>query len=62
LLFPPSLVKEIWKRRCVLFVGAGLSAAAKLPDWKSLLRAMVTRLEDEDLARESRRTPPLRAT
>lgn len=33
----------------MLFVGAGLSAAAGLPDWKTLLRGMVDEIESEGM-------------
>jgi len=32
-----ELVQEVWAGRCVAFVGAGFSAAARLPGWESLL-------------------------
>ena len=34
---PPHLMEEIEEGRCVAFVGAGFSAAARLPTWTSLL-------------------------
>lgn len=34
---PGSLVRHIKQSRCVVFVGAGLSASAGLPTWKNLL-------------------------
>lgn len=46
---PASLVRHLKERRCVLFVGAGLSAAAGLPDWKTLLRGMVDEIESEGM-------------
>lgn len=39
----PSLEQALLARECVFFVGAGLSTAAGLPDWNSLVR----RLGDE---------------
>ncbi len=44
---PSSLVRHLKEGRCALFVGAGLSAAAGLPDWKKLLTVMVDELESE---------------
>ncbi|MCA9521747.1 MAG: SIR2 family protein [Myxococcales bacterium] len=35
---PGELIRDILDGRCVAFVGAGFSAAAKLPDWVVLLR------------------------
>ena len=49
---PSSLVRHLRDGRCVLFVGAGLSAAAGLPDWKSLLESMVTEIENDGAADE----------
>jgi hypothetical protein len=46
-LVPEMLVRRIRERRCVLFVGAGLSAQARtatgapLPTWKGLLEGMI---------------------
>jgi hypothetical protein len=46
-LVPEMLIREIKARRCVLFVGAGMSAratgkdGASLPTWKALLQKMV---------------------
>jgi CHAT domain-containing protein len=47
---PSSLVRHLKEGRCVLFVGAGLSVAAGLPDWKCLLLAMVADIESEGLS------------
>jgi hypothetical protein len=38
---PAHLIDEINAGNCVAFVGAGFSAAAKLPDWRSLLEQLV---------------------
>ena len=35
-----ALTNYIRDRKCVLFVGAGLSRAAGLPDWGALMRAV----------------------
>jgi len=45
---PAALINYIKQHKCVLFCGAGLSAAANLPTWPALLRAMVTQLKEED--------------
>jgi len=37
---PRPLVKSLREGRCVLFVGSGLSAWAKLPTWARLLQDM----------------------
>ena len=34
-----ELADEIWRGRCIAFVGAGFSAAAELPGWVELLQA-----------------------
>jgi hypothetical protein len=47
-LDPPdaaALLDSIRGRRCVLFVGAGLSRGAGLPDWGGLLSELATELE-----------------
>ena len=36
-----ELVKAIEDENCVIFVGAGLSSGAGLPDWKKLLKMML---------------------
>jgi hypothetical protein len=40
---PEHLAAEIAAGNCVAFVGAGFSAAAKLPDWTTLLRRLAER-------------------
>lgn len=42
---PLSLTRHLAERRCVLFVGAGLSAAAGLPTWGGLLDEVLKELE-----------------
>jgi hypothetical protein len=37
----PALVNEVREGRCALFVGAGLSVAAGLPDWRELMQRIV---------------------
>ena len=44
---PPSLVRYLRERRCVLFCGSGLSAWGNLPTWGKLLREIVAQLEQE---------------
>lgn len=46
---PRPLVKSLREGRCVLFVGSGLSAWAKLPTWPQLL---------QDIAEEMRADEP----
>ncbi len=41
LTIPPKLVRNIVKGKCVVFVGAGLSVGAGLPDWGGLLKLMI---------------------
>lgn len=45
---PASLVGYLQSGRCVLFVGSGLSAAAKLPTWKDLLIEMIAEIGGGD--------------
>jgi hypothetical protein len=44
---PQSLIEEIKRKNCVLFVGAGLARGAGLPDWESLLLKLIE-LGEED--------------
>jgi len=39
---PEDLVAQVATGNCVAFVGAGLSRSSGLPDWKALLRDMIT--------------------
>src|SRR5689334_15815623 len=45
---PASLVRHLNDGRCVLFVGAGLSAQAKLPNWGKLLGDLVQQVGADD--------------
>ena len=49
---PPALLDEIHAGNCVAFVGAGFSAAARLPTWGKLLEQVADRA---DVARATRR-------
>ena len=44
---PQSLIVQIKRKNCVLFVGAGLSRGAGLPDWESLLLNLIELGEEE---------------
>jgi SIR2-like domain/CHAT domain len=44
---PLSLTRHLAAGRCVLFVGAGLSAAARLPTWGQLLDEVLKELESD---------------
>jgi len=44
---PPTLVERLVDGNCVLFAGSGLSAAAGLPTWQTLLGDIVKRLREE---------------
>ena len=48
-----ALANYIRERKCVLFVGAGLSRAAGLPDWGSLMRTIVDRTKLESATPEA---------
>ena len=45
---PASLVRHLNEKRCVIFVGAGLSAQAKLPSWGQLLSNLVNQVGADD--------------
>jgi hypothetical protein len=60
--WPPSLVAEVAERRCIIFLGAGASAAcrdpathAQPPGWKSLLNEAIAELAAADTRRLARR-------
>ena len=42
---PPALVEQILAGNCIAFVGAGFSAAARLPQWTDLLHDLSSRPE-----------------
>jgi len=54
IIWPKSLVTEIAERRCIIFIGSGVSAGCKNSigeqpkDWDSFLRAGIYRLGDRD--------------
>ncbi len=48
---PASLVQYLTEGRCVLFVGAGLSASAGLPGWGDLLKGMLEVIRGDDPTR-----------
>ncbi|HYV46661.1 MAG TPA: SIR2 family protein [Myxococcaceae bacterium] len=50
---PASLVRHLNEKRCVIFVGAGLSAQAKLPSWGKLLDDLVTQVGADESDEES---------
>jgi hypothetical protein len=56
-----NLLDSIRGRRCVLFVGAGLSRGAGLPDWGELLRELAKELglDDASLPRDANGQIPL---
>lgn len=45
---PPLLVDRLARGKCVVFAGAGVSMAAKLPSWTSLLSELVAELKSSD--------------
>ncbi len=55
---PPKLEQALVDGECVLFVGAGLSRGAGLPDWDGLLELMATELGLQQEAVEGAATPP----
>jgi SIR2-like protein/CHAT domain-containing protein len=50
---PASLVRHLNEKRCVIFVGAGLSAQAQLPSWSKLLDQLVTQVGADDQDEDS---------
>lgn len=50
---PASLVRHLNEKRCVIFVGAGLSAQAKLPSWGQLLSNLVKEVGADEPDEES---------
>ncbi len=44
---PPTLIRHMRDGRCVLFAGAGLSAAAGLPTWTQLLKEIIAEVRAE---------------
>jgi hypothetical protein len=46
----PRLLEDIRAGNCVAFVGAGFSAAAGLPPWPQLVRAVAAALPPEEFA------------
>ncbi|MGA9997290.1 MAG: SIR2 family protein [Pyrinomonadaceae bacterium] len=48
---PAPLVGYLQSGRCALFVGSGLSAAAKLPTWKDLLKEMIDEIGGGDTSK-----------
>src|SRR3954464_8838697 len=53
LKIPASLVRHLNEGRCVLFVGAGLSAQAKLPSWGKLLGDLVQQVGADEPEEDS---------
>jgi hypothetical protein len=45
---PRSLIDNLKNKRCVLFVGAGLSKWANLPTWKELLNFLIDKMIEEE--------------
>jgi hypothetical protein len=43
---PRDLIEKIVSGNCIAYVGAGLSRAAGLPDWKTLLKDLLLRCEE----------------
>lgn len=55
---PPSLIESVRAGTCISFVGSGLSVAAGLPDWRTLLERLIEHGEREGLIQQG---PELRA-
>lgn len=45
---PEGLIRAISDRKCIVFVGAGLSRSARLPGWAELLKHMLDAVESEN--------------
>ena len=50
----PGLIDALRERRCVLFVGAGLSAGAGLPNWQKLIQELAESLGIGQVTRDDR--------
>src|SRR4051812_12537941 len=48
---PPKLARAARTRKCILFVGSGLSAAAGLPTWGEMVLRLVDEAREMPLAR-----------
>jgi hypothetical protein len=48
---PPQLIKDVKARRCILFVGSGLSSMAGYPSWAELIKILVDTAKASPLAR-----------
>ena len=48
---PPKLARTVRTRKCILFVGSGLSAAAGLPTWGEMVLRLVAEAREMPLAR-----------
>lgn len=44
IIIPPDLLHAVKEKKCGIFVGAGVSLASGLPDWKGLLEELVAKL------------------
>lgn len=49
----PALCQTIWEGRCVAFVGAGFSAAARLPGWRALIQDVADHVPGDDEVRQA---------
>ena len=47
---PPKLISAITKNKCVVFVGAGLSVGAGLPNWEELLKQVIQWCDENGVA------------
>ena len=47
---PPKLISAIKKNKCVVFVGAGLSVGAGLPNWEELLKQVIQWCDENGVA------------
>jgi hypothetical protein len=48
---PPHLIESLQKRRCVIFVGSGLSTFAGFPSWQELIDRLVEEAQQVPTAR-----------
>ncbi len=50
---PSELIKRFQENKCGIYVGAGLSVAAGLPDWEGLLIELIAKAKEEMLINDN---------
>jgi len=52
-IFPPGVLEASKNNKLIVFLGAGISCAAGLPDWNNVKNNLITRLRENKLCEES---------